>query len=243
MDYHVFILSRVRELSDRGLTTDAAVSNGIKSTAGVVTSAAVVMVAVFAIFATLGALDFKQMGVGLAVAVLIDATIVRAVLLPASMKLLGDWNWYLPSRLSWLPQVAHEAAPGQAAAAMPAPAGSEALGIDVEERGTSVRVGLSGELDLASADFLRERLERLEAGRPQLLLIDLRQLRFMDSRGLGEIVGAVRRGRVEARRVVLVRSSGPLDRVLSVTGLEPALETVEDPAAAGFGDGGPRARP
>ena len=66
------------------------------------------MVAVFAIFATLSSLDFKQMGVGLAVAILIDATIVRAVLLPATMKLLGDWNWYLPRWMQWLPQLQHE---------------------------------------------------------------------------------------------------------------------------------------
>jgi RND superfamily putative drug exporter len=105
MDYHVFIISRIREAFDGGMSTGDAVAHGIKSTAGVVTSAAVVMVAVFAVFATLGMLDFKQMGVGLAVAVLIDATIVRAVLLPASMKLLGDWNWYLPSWLGWLPKV------------------------------------------------------------------------------------------------------------------------------------------
>ena len=83
MDYHVFILSRVRELVDRGMGTDAAVSAAVRGTAGVVTSAAIVMVAVFGIFATLSSIDFKQMGVGLAVAVLIDATIVRAVLLPA----------------------------------------------------------------------------------------------------------------------------------------------------------------
>jgi len=104
MDYHVFILSRVREAVLGGMTTEAAVADGIKSTAGVVTSAAAVMIAVFSIFATLGAMDFKQMGVGLASAILIDATIVRAVLLPATMKLLGDWNWYLPRGLSWLPQ-------------------------------------------------------------------------------------------------------------------------------------------
>ena len=86
------------------MSTQDAVSHGIKSTAGVVTSAAVVMVAVFSIFATLSAMEFKQMGVGLAVAVLIDATLVRAVLLPAAMKLLGDANWYLPRRLHWLPR-------------------------------------------------------------------------------------------------------------------------------------------
>jgi RND superfamily putative drug exporter len=109
MDYHVFILSRIREAVDRGLSTDQAVAHGIKSTAGVVTSAAVVMVAVFSVFASLSLLEFKQMGVGLAVAILIDATIVRAVLLPAAMKLLGDWNWYLPRRLGWLPRIQHEA--------------------------------------------------------------------------------------------------------------------------------------
>jgi uncharacterized membrane protein YdfJ with MMPL/SSD domain len=106
MDYHVLILSRIREAFDKGMKTEDAVAHGIKSTAGVVTSAAVVMVAVFAIFATLGMLEMKQMGLGLAVAVLIDATLVRAVLLPATMKLLGDWNWYLPRRLRWLPRVA-----------------------------------------------------------------------------------------------------------------------------------------
>ena len=110
MDYHVFILTRIREAFDRGMSTDEAVSHGIKTTAGVITSAAVVMIAVFAIFATLSLIFFKQLGVGLAVAVLIDATIVRAVLLPASMKLLGDWNWYLPSWLEWLPQISPEGA-------------------------------------------------------------------------------------------------------------------------------------
>ena len=107
MDYHVFILSRVREAYDRGMSTEDAVAHGIKSTAGVVTSAAIVMVGVFSIFATLPILDMKEMGIGLAAAVLIDATIVRAVLLPATMKLLGDWNWYLPTWLDWLPRIEH----------------------------------------------------------------------------------------------------------------------------------------
>ena len=105
MDYHVFIISRIRETFDRGAKTDDAVAYGIKSTTGVVTSAALVMVCVFAIFATLSTPFFKQFGVGLAAAILIDATIVRAVLLPATMKLLGDWNWYLPSWLQWLPRL------------------------------------------------------------------------------------------------------------------------------------------
>jgi RND superfamily putative drug exporter len=110
MDYHVFILSRVKELVDQGVPTDEAVERGIRSTASTVTSAAAVMIAVFAIFASLHALDIKQLGVGLAVAVLIDATLIRGVLLPAAMKLLGDWNWYLPSWLEWMPNFHVEAA-------------------------------------------------------------------------------------------------------------------------------------
>jgi RND superfamily putative drug exporter len=117
MDYHVFILSRIREAVDGGMSTDDAVSHGIRSTAGVVTSAALVMVAVFAIFATLSSVEFKQMGVGLAAAILIDATLVRAVLLPAAMKLLGERNWYLPARLHWLPKLSHDGSlPGAAGA-------------------------------------------------------------------------------------------------------------------------------
>ena len=108
MDYHVFILSRVRELYERGMSTDDAVRRGIATTAGTVTSAAFVMVGVFAVFVTLSFLDFKELGLGLAVAVLIDATIIRGVLLPASMKLLGDRNWYLPSWLEWLPRIGDE---------------------------------------------------------------------------------------------------------------------------------------
>jgi uncharacterized membrane protein YdfJ with MMPL/SSD domain len=102
MDYHVFILSRVRELVDAGVPTRRAVATAIEATAGTVTSAAAVMVAVFAIFATLSMVDVKQLGVGLAVAITLDATVIRAILLPATMELLGDWNWYLPRWLGWL---------------------------------------------------------------------------------------------------------------------------------------------
>ena len=105
MDYHVFIISRIREAVDRGMSTEDAVAHGIKATAGVVTSAAVVMVAVFAIFASLSMIEFKQMGVGLAVAILLDATLVRAVLLPAAMKLLGERNWYLPRAAALVAEV------------------------------------------------------------------------------------------------------------------------------------------
>ena len=108
MDYHVFILSRVREGVDAGMSTDEALRFGIARTAGVVSSAALVMVAVFSLFATSSSLDLKEAGVGLAVAVLLDATVVRGVLLPATMSLLGERNWYLPARLRWLPVASHE---------------------------------------------------------------------------------------------------------------------------------------
>ncbi len=108
MDYHVFVLSRIQEGHDRGLSTRQAVREGIGRTAGVITSAAVVMVAVFALFATLPLASTKQLGIGLAAAVLLDATIIRAVLLPAVMAMLGEKNWWLPRWLGWLPQIAHE---------------------------------------------------------------------------------------------------------------------------------------
>jgi len=103
MDYHVFILSRIRELRLRGMPTRDAITNGISASAGVVTSAAVIMVAVFSIFATLSVIEFKMIGIGLATAILIDATVVRGVLMPAAMSLLGERNWYLPRWLAWLP--------------------------------------------------------------------------------------------------------------------------------------------
>jgi uncharacterized membrane protein YdfJ with MMPL/SSD domain len=112
MDYHVFIVSRIKELHDEGVPTSEAVARGIGSTAGTVTAAAAVMVAVFAIFAWLPMLDIKQMGVGLSVAVLLDATVIRGILLPSVMKMLGDWNWYLPRGLSWLPRVRFDGAHG-----------------------------------------------------------------------------------------------------------------------------------
>jgi uncharacterized membrane protein YdfJ with MMPL/SSD domain len=122
MDYHVFILSRVREAFDRGMSTEDAVAHGITTTAGTVSSAALVMVGAFAVFALMPILDMKEMGIGLAAAVLIDATIVRAVLLPATMKLLGDANWYLPKWLEWLPRLDHDEHEDRAPEAAPAPA-------------------------------------------------------------------------------------------------------------------------
>jgi RND superfamily putative drug exporter len=109
MDYHVFIVSRIKELHDEGLETEEAIKLAITRTAGTVTSAAVIMVAVFGLFATLSLIQMQQLGFGLAVAILIDATIVRAVLLPSTMRLLGEWNWYLPRWLAWLPSLAPDA--------------------------------------------------------------------------------------------------------------------------------------
>jgi anti-anti-sigma factor len=192
----------------------------------------VVMVFVFAIFATLSALDFKMMGVGLAVAVLIDATLIRAVLLPASMKLLGDWNWYFPARLEWLPEVSLETATTKPATATP----EAGFGIGVERRGSRVRVEVTGELDLASAKLLHERLEHVENENPELLVLDLRRLGFMDSSGLREIIGAVQRGREEGRKVALVRAHGPIEDLLQLTHVDEVSATVEDPAAVGFPD-------
>lgn len=115
MDYHMLLLNRIKEAYDEGYSNEESVSMGIKKTAALITSAALIMVLVFGAFATSSAMIFKQIGVGLGVAIFIDATIVRAVLLPATMKLLGDWNWYLPKWLNWLPRISpegrHETAP------------------------------------------------------------------------------------------------------------------------------------
>jgi len=107
MDYHVFVVSRIREAHELGAPTREAVSQGVTRSAGVVTSAAAVMIGVFSIFATLSLIEFEQMGVGLAAAVLIDATIVRAVLLPATMAVLGRRNWWLPRSLDRVLPAAH----------------------------------------------------------------------------------------------------------------------------------------
>ena len=108
MDYHMLLLSRIKEAYDGGYSNEESVSIGITRTAALITSAAAIMVLVFGSFLLAGFVFFKQMGVGLGVAVLIDATVIRAVLLPASMKLLGDWNWYLPRWLDWIPRISAE---------------------------------------------------------------------------------------------------------------------------------------
>jgi anti-anti-sigma factor len=224
MDYHVFILSRVREGYDRGMGTEGAISHGIRATAGVVTSAAAVMIGVFSIFATLSSIDFKEMGVGLALAVLIDATIVRAVLLPASMKLLGDWNWYLPSWLRWLPEVAPEPATHHPELY------PSRLSVDVARQDARVSLALHGELDLETAPHFRERLADAEQG-ADTIVIDLRGVTFMDSCGIGELVGAHQRAHREGRRLVVVKGDDtPIDQILNMAKLDQTLETTADPA-------------
>lgn len=121
MDYHVFVVSRISEARDRGLDNRAAIREGITRTAGAVTGAAVIMVAVFAVFGTLSMQDMQQMGVGLGVAVLLDATVVRMVLLPSLMTLLGERNWRTPGWLSWLPKVSHGEEPAPSAEGAPRP--------------------------------------------------------------------------------------------------------------------------
>ncbi len=105
MDYHVFLLSRIRERYDQIHDNQESVAFGLRSTAGMITGAALIMVAVFGGFAAGQLVMFQQVGFGLGVAVLLDATIVRSVLIPASMRLLGDRNWYFPRFLEWLPDV------------------------------------------------------------------------------------------------------------------------------------------
>jgi uncharacterized membrane protein YdfJ with MMPL/SSD domain len=105
MDYHMFIMSRIKEAHERGASSDEAIAIGVKATAATITSAAAVMVAVAVIFVFTRDISIKQFGFGLATAIFIDATVIRSILLPASMKLLGEWNWYLPSWLRWLPQI------------------------------------------------------------------------------------------------------------------------------------------
>ncbi len=121
MDYHLFILTRIKEARDRGLGSREAVARGISVTSGTITSAASIMVVVFAVFVTLKFTFIQQLGLGLAVAVFIDATIIRSVLLPASMTLLGDWNWWMPRVLDWIPRITIEGDPDEPAEA-PAPA-------------------------------------------------------------------------------------------------------------------------
>ncbi|MDJ0924130.1 MAG: MMPL family transporter [Acidimicrobiia bacterium] len=115
MDYHIFLLSRIKERYDITGDNDESVAFGLGSTGAIITGAALIMVAVFGGFAAGDLVMFQQMGFGLAVAIILDATIVRSVLVPATMKLLGDRNWYLPQWLQWLPEIHIEGRPAAVA--------------------------------------------------------------------------------------------------------------------------------
>jgi RND superfamily putative drug exporter len=121
MDYQVFLLSRIKERYDATRSTTDAVIYGVSSTARLITGAALIIVAVFLGFAMGDLVMFQQMGFGVAVALLIDATIIRSVLLPAAMRLLGRWNWYLPAWLEWLPRIQIEAERREEHVALPSP--------------------------------------------------------------------------------------------------------------------------
>src|SRR6266545_8361949 len=124
MDYPMFIMGRIKEAHEHGLSNDEAIAVGVKATAGTITNAAAIMVAVAIVFAFTREISLKQFGFGLAAAIVIDATVIRSILLPASMKLLGEANWYLPKWLEWLPRLEHEASPPAERAPDAAPAGA-----------------------------------------------------------------------------------------------------------------------
>jgi RND superfamily putative drug exporter len=112
MDYELFLTSRIKELHDQGLSTGAAVRDGLARTGRIVSTAAALLAVSFFAFGTASVSFLQMFGIGTALAILIDATIVRGVLLPASMALLGEWNWYLPRWLDWLPRFGHEGSSG-----------------------------------------------------------------------------------------------------------------------------------
>jgi RND superfamily putative drug exporter len=245
MDYQVFLLSRIRErYTQTGSTTDGII-HGVSSTARLITGAALIIVVVFTGFATGELVAFQQMGFGVAVALLIDATIVRTVVIPAAMQLLGDRNWYLPTRLAWLPNVHVEGEPTAVAhvARFDAPAyaddvdhpdsaaGNGGLRVTVERRDADrVTVALAGDLDISTGRQFAEQLAPIEQQRPATIVIDLRETGFVDSAGLGQLIGATTRARADQRRVVLVTGPAAIDRLMATSGAAQALETTTDPA-------------
>ena len=252
MDYQVFLLSRIRERYTLTGSTSDGIIHGVSSTARLITGAALIIVVVFTGFATGELVAFQQMGFGVAVALLVDATIVRTVVIPAAMQLLGDRNWYLPRWLAWLPNVNVEGQPAAVAHVaqfdaaayaehvapepMPsrsrgAPAGNGHLRVTVERRDADrVTVVLSGDLDISTGEQFAEQLAPIEQQRPATIVIDLRHTGFVDSAGLGQLIGASTRARAEHRRVVLVTGPAAIDRLLATTGAAEALDTTTDPA-------------
>ncbi len=234
MDYQVFLLSRIRERYSQTRSTTDGIVHGVSSTARLITGAALIIVVVFAGFATGDLVAFQQMGFGVAVALLVDATIVRSVVIPAAMQLLGERNWYLPAQLAWLPNVhvEGEAEPPAAVRRSERSGRSAGGGLRVAVRRDADRttLTLAGDLDLSTCRQFAEELASVEQERPPTVVIDLRATEFVDSAGLAQLIGATKRARAEGRRTVLVTGSAAIDRVLSVSGAAQVLETTTNPA-------------
>jgi putative drug exporter of the RND superfamily len=250
MDYQVFLLSRIRERYTQTGSTSDGIIHGVSSTARLITGAALIIVVVFTGFATGELVAFQQMGFGVAVALLVDATIVRTVVIPAAMQLLGDRNWYLPKWLEWLPKVNVEGQPAAVAQVAQFDAAAYAERVDhertpspspdatanghlrvaVERRDTDrVTVVLAGDLDAGTGGQFAEQLAPIEQQRPATIVIDLRHTGLVDSAGLGQLIGASTRARAEYRRVVLVTGPAAVDRLIATTGAAEALDITTDP--------------
>jgi len=125
MDYQIFILSRIKERHDETGDNTESVAHGLRTTGAIITGAALIMVAVFGGFALGDLAGLQQMGFGLAIAIFVDAFVVRTVMVPSTMKILGDWNWYLPKWLEWMPKFSFEAGPGEPPASELATSGAD----------------------------------------------------------------------------------------------------------------------
>ncbi|MFL5893958.1 MAG: anti-sigma factor antagonist [Thermoleophilaceae bacterium] len=229
MDYEVFLLSRMREEWDKSGDNEYAVASGLQHTGRIITAAAIIMVAAFSGFAAGHFVGLQMFGLGLSAAIFLDATIVRTLLVPAVMRLLGKWNWYLPERLCRIMRLspadaAVAAHPERATAAHV----SGLLRVDAQRVDGTTRLVLQGELDLATREVLRTELDAAEASAPKLLVIDLRELSYMDSAGLAELVGAAHRAQSGGRRVALVKGPEPIERTLDVAGVRAMFDTVAD---------------
>ena len=225
MDYEVFLLSRMREEWDRGLSNEQAVAAGIQHTGRIITAAAVIMIAAFAGFTAGRFVNLQMFGFGLSAAILLDATIVRALMVPSLMKLLGNWNWYLPDGLARFVRVVERpSAPPAIEEAYAVARQDGLLRIETDWTEDVCRIAVEGEIDLATHERLAVELERAEAEDPELLVIELAGVTYMDSAGLRELVGAQRRARAAGRRLVLLRGSEPVERILELAGLDAVFD-------------------
>jgi anti-anti-sigma factor len=245
MDYNVFLLSRIREAYNGCHSPRESVILGIGRIGKVVVFAGLIMSGVFLGFVTQNDVIGKMFGLGLGLAILIDVLIVRMVVAPAVVTLLGHRAWWLPAALDRaLPNVSlegHRGVPaarretitassdedGSAGERASRPA-SDGQRIDVVSRGDRVDVSVHGELTVDTATDLARRLAEVERAQPATLVLDLRELRFLDSTGLSELVRAHQRARSAGRRLILVKRAGPIERILAISGLAEEFETTTD---------------